>query len=511
AEPQQLPRGECRFIQPAVDSVTGSRQRCICQGFSHNRRPVGSECECGHPAWVHVQQPMAVVTYEEHAALVEEVRRLKQDQHTKVQRLQQELAKVQQELFVSRAQTAERERLLKMIEARMYQNMKALKLEIDDKMDGMIDQQHALQRKLIDVEDTTMEHEIKFEGLEADKEQPVRSLSPAQESAVDTLMDADVEHPSVEVEKPDFRPRQPWEMNVIVVPRRTQHYAFDFGSNGYKRSQSRHLHLTLEFPGPDSRHFVNTIEMALRDVLKGRPWMPLQAFRPPDDQLARMALHQLPVEHVVSDQWNYSFLDHYCIAHDKMLGDLLYITLQTEELSWDEIKCLPAAADVDESCWAHDDELDGPPPKNFERMDAELMYDYLEPPPYSSRRSQMEMERLQTPLGVLAASAAHLPPLTKQTTAQSLRSLESQKSVEMEEGSDNEHRAKIRKLRAKHSEPAMNGGGSSSSAKQPQYYSGRSKRKMPVREKQKQPVQFKLPSMPNMPNILHRHDTRGKD
>ncbi|KAF4304843.1 hypothetical protein GTA08_BOTSDO14210 [Botryosphaeria dothidea] len=145
----ELPRGECRYLHREAGQA--DRHRCICQSFSLDKQqPVGTSCECGHPAWVHVQQPMAAVTYEEHMALAEELRRFKQEQDRNLQNMQNELSGA----------------AIQNARGRLYQNMKDLKIELDDKMDGMIDQQHAFQRKLIDVEDATMEHELKFEKLE---------------------------------------------------------------------------------------------------------------------------------------------------------------------------------------------------------------------------------------------------------------------------------------------------------------------------------------------------------
>ncbi|OJD36298.1 uncharacterized protein BKCO1_120006 [Diplodia corticola] len=569
----ELPRGECRYRHREAGQA--DRQTCVCQGFSLNRQqPVGTTCECGHPAWVHVQQPMAAVTYDEHRALVGELARFKQEQDRKLQNLQTELAQTQHELMAQRAQNLERERLFKLLEARLYQNMKAMKIELDDKMDGVIDQQHAFQRKLIDVEDATMEHEIKIEKLESAPNAVVtRDLTPVPEASLnddlsmDTAVDTAVEEPTAMPEKPE----QPWSVKVMIVPRRSQQFAFEVDSTAHRRCQSRKLFQEIEFSSRDSANFHFTVDKAFSHVLKDRPWVPLIGYRAQNDCFGRIALRQIPPEFSSGDLWDYFFLDHHCVAHDKLQGDLLYIALRDSDLSWEEIKELPPMFGASESVWTHEVDLDGPLPgakhsnAPLGRLDrADLMYGYSpSPPPYTSQRHhhqtttvqsqsqpqpqpQPEPEavlqqhdansnnRMSTPLGVLATASASVlghalsrHPTSQSATAQSLRSLGSTEDGASDD--EHSHRDKIRKLRPKMSEPSMpsaslagHGGGSGSSSHhhhhhhhhhhqqhQPQqpavYYSGRSKRKMPVREKTKEPLQFKLPS------LLHHRNHSNKE
>ncbi|KAL0256954.1 hypothetical protein SLS55_007764 [Diplodia seriata] len=572
----ELPRGECRYLHREAGQA--DRQTCVCQGFSLDRKqPVGTSCECGHPAWVHVQQPMAAVTYDEHTALVAELRRFKEEQDRKLQNLQNELAQTQHELMAQRAQNHERERLFKLLEARLYQNMKAMKIELDDKMDGVIDQQHAFQRKLIDVEDTTMEHEIKMEKLESGPKgvvardlTPVPEASPNDDLSMDTAVDTAVEEPAAVPEKPE----QPWSVKVMVVPRRSQQFAFDVDSTAHRRCQSRKLFQETEFSSRDSANFHFTIDRAFSHVLKGRAWVPLIGYRAQNDCFGRMALRQLPPELSSGDLWDYYSLDHHCVAHDKLQGDLLYIALRDSDLTWEEIKELPAVFGAPESVWTHDTDLDGPLPGATKhsntallggRLDrADLMYGYSpSPPPYTSQKhhdatlqsqqpqsqvpplqaeavvlqrdanSNNNNNRMSTPLGVLATASASVlghalsrHPTSQSATAQSLRSLTSTEDGASDD--EHSHRDKIRKLRPKMSEPSMPTSSSSAAhgssshhnhhnhhhhhhhPQQPQqptvYYSGRSKRKMPVREKTKEPLQFKLPSL-----LHHRGHSNRED
>ena len=105
----------------------------------------------------------------------------------------------------------------------------------------------------------------------------------------------------------------------------------------------------------------------------------MTGHRPADEPFGRMALTLLPPDLVHRGVWDYPFLEDHCIAHDKMQGDILYITLQYEDVTWNEIRFLPPVTGVDETCWEHDDELDGT--AKYKSLDSEIMYDYQDPPP----------------------------------------------------------------------------------------------------------------------------------
>ncbi|KAK8171962.1 hypothetical protein BKA80DRAFT_261646 [Phyllosticta citrichinensis] len=599
----ELPRGECRHVQRTggYDTPWSHGQRCFCQGFSLDKQQVvGTTCECGHPAWSHVQQPMGVVTYEEHEALAEEVRRFKDDYYTNYQSLRIELARTQQELMEQRAVNNERERVFKFLEARMYQNMKDLKIILDDKLDGVIDQQHAFQRKLMEVEDTTMEHDERLEKLLRAADRTSREITPTANATDEQPMETD-EYP----EKADLS----WSVKVVMTLRKSQKFAYDVDSTAYRRLQSRNLVKDLTFAGRDSISFHTVIEKNFGDVLRRRPWVPLIGYRTPRDFFGRIFLKQLPLDHTYGQLWDYFFLDHHCIVHDKMQGDILHIALRDTELSWSEIKSLPCVFGFHESSWAYDTELDGPlkflqPPTPARAPSSasgksevsDFVYDYSpSPPPYTSQRYTMDPDVItpvplengfQSPLDMLAQASATISPsitdsfplpLSKQQShAPSLRSMASDSTDDVD--SEHLHRNKIRKLRPKLSEPFMSsrhhqetrkgtaenlshpnlpiGNGSSApasyhnsnghsptatrhhgkmrshattssgssgstsassgstngsastappQAQQQTYYSGRSKRKMPVREKQKEPLQFKLPS------LLHHRSNRSQE
>lgn len=464
---------------------------------------------------------------QEHIQVVEEVKRLRQELK-KFEVMEQELAK-------ERIIRDERDRIWKGIEERLYENMRWLKVHLDDKVEAVVDKTQechdaikAVQEKLIMVDDAAMELENRIERIEHGRGTMSRSMTPVAEapqpmSSPPTLPPPPATSQILPVTLPPPTPvpvpqtvaelpirtekkyPQTWSTRVIFVPRRSQQFAYDPDSNGYRRCQSRNLQQTVDISGQDSAAFANAIECSFKSILRGRPWMPMTGYRPPDEPFGRMTLQMLPNDLCLKAVWDYAFLEENCIAHDKMQGDVLYIALQYEDVNWNEIRFLPSILGADESCWQHDEELDGA--LGFKSLDSELMYDYQDPPPYSSR-THNGMDRGLSALEVLADSASMLSRAERSRTnfseGSSLRSFET-------EGSDDEHRDKKPKLRTKQSMPTLNGTSSSSASSQPMYVSGRSKRKMPVREKgPKEPLHFNVSNVAKWrPNILHPHN--GKD
>lgn len=541
----QLPRGECAFIVPGSDS-NASRQRCSCRSF-YPDAVVRSRCGCGHQAWHHEAQPVGTVSMEEYLDVVDQMKRLKQD----VLRLHSLEQEWKQELLLERKAREEMVKTHRAIEARMYENMKFLKISMDDRVEAVVDktteysdQIKGMQERLAMLDDVSMELENRVDrvetlgGLSRDVT-PAASTPKAPRSPPKTaplpqlplLMQPHSTLGQLPI-RTDKKYSLAWSVRVIFVPRKSQKFAFDPDSTGYKRCASRKLQQNLEFPSQDSSCFANRIDTAFKGVFRGRPWMPLTGHRPTDEPFGRMALTLLPNDLVHRDIWDYPFLEDHCIAHDKMQGDVLYITLQYEDVTWNEIRFLPAATGVDESCWSHDEELDGS--AKFRSLDSEIMYDYQDPPPTYSSRTHSLADRAPSKLDVLAESAARLSPIERaqsQASHHSARlspmhrpstqssSLSSNPRFSSERSSlrsfdtettDDEHCDKKPKLRSKQSTPTINGVGH---VQQPMYVSGRSKRKMPPKEKGiKEPLHFNVSSLNNWrPTLLHPRSSKGKE
>ncbi|KAF1843033.1 uncharacterized protein K460DRAFT_356815 [Cucurbitaria berberidis CBS 394.84] len=494
-----------------------------------------------------VLPPLSTVSMEEYVQAIEHMKRLRQEVK-RFETLEQDL---KQELYRERMAREELVRTNRAIQARMYQNMQLLKISIDDKVEAVVDRTTELSdqlkvqgERLTMVDEFSMELENRVDRVEqlsgmSKDVTPAASTPKAHQSSpiappvpqLPLLMQP--QHPLGQLPiRTDKKYASSWGVRVIFVPRKSQRFAYDPDSTGYRRCASRKLQQNLEFPSQDSSVFANQIETAFKFLFRGRPWMPMTGHRPSDEPFGRMALTLLPPDLIHRDIWDYPFLEDHCIAHDKMQGDILYVTLQYEDVSWKEIRFLPALTGVDESCWNQDEELDST--AEYKSLDSEIMYDYQDPPPTYSSRTHSVADRAPSKLDVLADSAAMLSPIERAQTASSSHStrlsplqhtltqsssLSSHPRFSSERSSlrsfetettDDEHRDKKPKLRSKQSMPTINGSGQ---AQQPMYISGRSKRKMPVREKgTKEPLHFNVTNVAKWrPNLLHPHSSKGKE
>lgn len=548
SEEAQLPRGECGFIQPESESNSGSRQRCPCRSF-YPDSIVRSRCGCGHQAWHHETQPLSVVSVDQFLQVVEQMKLLKHE----VRRHESVEEELRRELLRERAAREEHFRTYKALEARLYENMRLLKITMDDRVEAVVDrtssfsdQIKAVQERLTMVDEVTMELENRVDKVEhinsrSRDDTPVDStprpllatpkVSPVPQ--VPLLMQSQHMLGQLPIRTgTDKKYPLTWNVRVIFVLRKSQRFAFDPDSNGYRRCASRKLQQNIDFVGQDSTYFATRVEDTFRGLLRGRPWMPLVGHRPPDEPFGRMALTLLPPDLIHRDLWDHPFVEDHCIAHDKMQGDVLYIALQHEDVTWNEVRFLPPAHGADDICWAHDEELDGT--VKYKSLDTEIMYDSQDPPPTYSSRTHSLADRAPSKLDVLADSAAMLSPIERARTQSSIHSTMLRPSLERTqtassshsnhrfssersslrsfdtEMADDEHRDKKPKLRSKDSATNVNG---ASLAQHPIYVSGRSKRKMPVKEKgQKEPLHFSVTNVAKWrPNLLHPHSSKGKE
>ncbi|CAI6333097.1 unnamed protein product [Periconia digitata] len=526
----QLPRGECSFLLPPSDHAP-ARQRCSCRTF-YPTAVVRSQCGCGHQAWHHEAQPPHPPSAHGYTQVLDEMKRLKEE----LKRHENLEHNLKQELFKERMAREEYFRVHKAIEARMYQNMQIMKVQMDDKVEAVVDKTQefndqimTMRERLTMVDEVTMDLENRIDRVELQagfsreatprSSTPKASLSttpkPPPVPQLPLLMQSQHMLGQLPI-RTDKKYPLSWNVRVIFVLRKAQRYAYDPDSNGYRRCASRKLQQNLDFPSQDSSCFANRIENAYKGILRGRPWMPMSAHRPADEPFGRMALTLLPSDLIHRDVWDYPFLEDHCIAHDKMQGDVLYVTLQYEDTTWNEVRFLPAVHGADEACWAHDEELDGH--AKYKSLDTEIMYDLQDPPPTYSSRTHSTADRTPSKLDVLADSASMLSPIERVHTQSSRFSSEqssirsSLRSFELED-TDDEHRDKKPKLRGKQSMPAIMNHGAAHAPHAPMYVSGRSKRKMPVREKgAKEPLHFSVSNVAKWrPALLHPHSSKGKE
>jgi len=553
-EETQLPRGECGFLLPKAKEINAPLRRCPCRSF-YPDPIVRSRCGCGHQAWHHEAQPLATVSMDKFLQVVEQMECLRQE----VNQFTSLTHDLKQELLRERLAREDLLRTSTAIQARMYENMQYLKISMDDKVEAVVDRTTELSdlirahgERLTMVDEFSMDLENRVDrieqlsGMSRDltpvASTPIKRKSTPRSSPIPLippLMQPNQQLPDRLPICDDSIYSRPWCVRVVFVPCKSLILAYNPDSNGYKRCASRNLQQNLEFPSQGSSCFTSQIETAFNGLFRGRPWMPMTAHRPADEPCGRMKLALLPPHLINRDVWDYPFLNHHCIAHDKMQGDLLYLTLQYEDVTWNEIRLLPTTNIVDESCWDHDEELDGADgAAKYKSPNSEIMYNPQDPPPtYSSRTHSMADKALHK-LYMLANSAAMLDhvehtstqssgytdssslksSLRRMPTPSSSHSTQSPRlsserncvrSIE-HEATDDDHRDKKPKLRSKHSMPNDNNNGQ---LQHPIYISGRSKRKIPVREKgAKEPLHFSVTNVTKWrPNLLHPHSAKGKE
>ncbi|QDS73695.1 hypothetical protein FKW77_003083 [Venturia effusa] len=527
---QHLPRGECRFILPEVDAE-GIRQRCPCDAFKVNDAVPGSRCACGHQAWHHKDQPAVdFVPAAEHFAVVDRCRTLEEG----MKRLQDELNR----------EKKERERayqnLVQMLRGN-YGNMAYIKYYVDeklemarvnfeDKIEGALDRAtdaltevDRLKTRVSDLDETSMRLEERLDSGRF----PSRSLTPVVEdhSNIPARQPPPVPIANLPVRsKSKEKIVESWDVRVLMVPKKTQRHAFGVDSKAYARCQSRGLHQDIHLEYKDGVSFVKSVETAFATILKGRPWTPLQCLRSSD-----MSLGQLPSNQRNPVLWDYSFLEAQCMAHDKAQGDVIYIALMHEELGWPDIHSLPRLFGSDESCWNPDDELDRRARAPLDmKMDVDLdrakpsetdsMYEYS-PPPYSSARAHGDSKRAPTALEVLAGTATyfadrHPAPSVSDRSTFSDRSIDS--TIYEEDDEHRDKRSRSGPLRPPQPPPhplspqQHSPWPSSPPQTQKMYSSGRTKRKINV--KQKEPLNWGVSAMNfgnPMKSVFHRRHSES--
>lgn len=540
-----LPRGECRYILPA--NAEGSRERCSCASFNINEVIPGSQCQCGHQAWHHVQTPAGdFVPVEDHVALVDRCKKLEETARGLLDELKKE--KKAREKLQADMNTMIRGAYGNMAFLRYYvdEKLEFSRITFEDKIEGALDRAadalnevDRVRSRVVDLDEVCIRLEERL-----DSGRPIsRSLTPVLEEKIKQtqlplaslpLRSRSQDHQS-----------ESWDARIIVVPKKTQRWAFSIDSNAFKRCQSRGFHQDLHFETKGSGSFTKTVEAAFNSIFKNRPWMPLQCLNSGD-----MSLGQLHLDQRNPSLWTYAFLESQCMANDKEQGDVIYVALMHEEIGWPDVFNLPALFGYnDNSCWEPDEELDGKvinahmdfkmdlDPTRVRNLETDSMYEYS-PPPYSQRTSSEH--RIPSALGTLADAALadqsrtprtpsisdrsqysgfsdnsrHFAPSISDRSTLSGRSIEGTIYEEDEESSQG-HRDKRPKHGALRQQPQPNMPSSppaTNSAKM--YYSGRAKRKIDP-AKQKEPLNWGVSDMKfsnPMKGILHRkHTGDGKD
>ncbi|KAM0558159.1 hypothetical protein ACHAPJ_004843 [Fusarium lateritium] len=377
----QLPRGQCRYIL-MIPELKG--QRCGCMGFDHNKSLPGATCNCGHLSCFHVTSadaPTPSTNKSEIDIIRQRVRfledNLNKDDHDRlshvvgrISELEETVEKNKAEADVELKGSYRNASAAWALVTQLQQQMKNLEQVVRTQSEQMartgreVEDLRNRQLELLDSDEFLEERIEKLESAE-----PL--LSPPQEpDPNDTPLDVlylsprttttlQLPHgPPNSQPSPIERPES-WTIHVSLMPSKDTPFPFEKDTTSYKRCLSRGLHRMVVVEGDDAQSFTNAVSRAFDSLLKGRPWVPLQARLCDAERLQGLPMLRPLEPNLVHDHYDWAFLKKHCAVMDvsgKM--DSLYIAMEHGSLSWNFLKRSPVYLDGLESAWERDGVLD---------------------------------------------------------------------------------------------------------------------------------------------------------
>lgn len=394
-----LPKGQCRYIM-MIPELKG--QRCGCMGFDHNKALPGATCHCGHLSCFHVtsadapspgQNRAEIETMKQRLRVLEEnVDRSDHDRLcgivARISDLEEAVEKNKEEnqnemkgafrnSFAAWQMVEELQKRMKDLEeishaqsqqiARASRDMETLKNR---------------QLELVDADEFLEERIVKLEETEP-LPSPPQDLAPTdsshdghQLSTGATPEHHRLSHPSPTVmtrSSSSSRSSMPWTIHISLMPSREQPFPFEKDTTAYKRCLSRGLHRMVAVEGDDAESFSTAVSRTFGSILKGRPWMPLQAKLCDAAQLQGLPMLR-PLEPTPDNsECDRDFIRNNCAVVDSNGKlDSLYIAMQHDTLSWKFLQRSPAYLEGLESSWEHDMYLD-----QKDERDPTVLMDYF--------------------------------------------------------------------------------------------------------------------------------------
>lgn len=154
-----------------------------------------------------------------------------------------------------------------------------------------------------------------------------------------------------------------WTVHISLLPHATIPMPFERNTNAYLRCLSRGLHQVVPVKGPSAEAFCAAVNKAFGNLLKGRPWMPLQAELCNAEQLQGLPMLRPLEAHLVDAPYDAEFLRTNCAVCDASgLMESLYITMrEPHALSWHALRHSPVLKEGLEDAWEFDPLLDNDP------------------------------------------------------------------------------------------------------------------------------------------------------
>lgn len=420
----QLPQGHCRYIL-LLPEIKG--QRCACVNFTLNRGLPGATCDCGHLACYHNKEKESsemdqlkqrIKALEERLANEDHLARDQEDDafQTVLARVSgiEELVDRSKEEFSQEIKHAFSHTKLawstfQQAQLRIEQQGEQLNQVVNriSDIDSALQRLDNRQLELQDA-DTYLEERIERiqETLEGEEDLPItrgRDTRPRRRSTSDTRGPNDSSDPldplgplgkTPRVRRSSANPGhrrglddasslagQPvaptsaplpavstvgsgiWTVHISLLPHATIPMPFERNTNAYLRCLSRGLHQVVPVKGPSAEAFCAAVNKAFGNLLKGRPWMPLQAELCNAERLQGLPMLRPLEPHLVDAPYDANFLRENCAVCDASgMMESLYITMrEPHALSWHALRHSPVLKEGLEDAWEFDPLLDNDP------------------------------------------------------------------------------------------------------------------------------------------------------
>jgi hypothetical protein len=150
-----------------------------------------------------------------------------------------------------------------------------------------------------------------------------------------------------------------WTVHVSLMPSKDTPFPFEKDTTSYKRCLSRGLHRMLAVEGNDAQSFKDAVSRAFEPLLKGRPWVPLQAKLCDAERLQGLPMLRPLEPRLLQGNYDQAFLKQHCAVLDAGGRiDSLYIAMEHDSLSWNFLRRSPVYLQGLESAWTYDSVLD---------------------------------------------------------------------------------------------------------------------------------------------------------
>ncbi|CAG7566502.1 unnamed protein product [Fusarium equiseti] len=385
ADESQLPKGQCRYIL-MMPELKG--QRCGCMGFDHNKSLPGATCNCGHLSCYHIataDAPTPNTNKSEIDIVKQQVQTLEERLHrddrdrishiiTRISALEESVEKNKEEADIELKSSYRNAAAAWALVAQLQQQMKNMEQAMKSQVEQMtrttreMEDLRNRQLELLDSDEVLEERIEKLESVEpalsthqdsGPSDAPSSTIRLSPTTTMPSQRNLDSSYGPADTQSAVAEPSRSWTVHVSLMPSKDTPFPFEKDTTSYKRCLSRGLHRMLAVEGDDVQSFTNAVSQAFEPLLKGRPWVPLQAKLCDAERLQGLPMLRPLDPRLLQGQYDRAFLKQHCAVLDaggKI--DSLYIAMKHDSLSWNFLRRSPVYLQGLESAWTHDSVLD---------------------------------------------------------------------------------------------------------------------------------------------------------